>query len=143
MRIMQAQKADYDEIMAVWEASVRATHDFLKEEDIVALRPLIRNEYLDAVTLWCARSEDGTLAGFMGISGESIEMLFLAPEARGCGLGRKLVTFAVETESVRYVDVNEQNPQARGFYEHMGFRIVARSALDGQGKPFPLLHMSL
>jgi putative acetyltransferase len=39
--------------------------------------------------------------------------------------------------------VNEQNPQAVGFYEHIGFLITGRSTLDGQGKPFPLLHMKL
>jgi putative acetyltransferase len=41
------------------------------------------------------------------------------------------------------VDVNEQNPQGVGFYRHMGFEQVGRSELDGQGNPFPLLHMRL
>ncbi len=41
------------------------------------------------------------------------------------------------------VDVNEQNPQAVGFYEHMGFRLVSKSELDGEGKPYPILHMQL
>jgi putative acetyltransferase len=39
------------------------------------------------------------------------------------------------------VDVNEQNPEARGFYERLGFTVVARSELDGTGRPFPLLHL--
>jgi putative acetyltransferase len=41
------------------------------------------------------------------------------------------------------VDVNEQNPQAVGFYLHEGFQQVGRSPLDGLGKPYPLLHLSL
>ncbi|MFU6774762.1 GNAT family N-acetyltransferase, partial [Pseudomonas aeruginosa] len=41
------------------------------------------------------------------------------------------------------VDVNEQNPQACGFYRHYGFRQTGRSATDSAGRPFPLLHMSL
>ncbi|ENH9207696.1 GNAT family N-acetyltransferase, partial [Vibrio vulnificus] len=44
---------------------------------------------------------------------------------------------------VTKVDVNEQNPQAVGFYEHMGFKVVSRSPLDDMGKPFPILHMTL
>lgn len=39
--------------------------------------------------------------------------------------------------------MNEQNPQASGFYRHYGFVITGRSPLDGQGNPFPLLHMKL
>ncbi|OAT53609.1 histone acetyltransferase [Providencia heimbachae ATCC 35613] len=41
------------------------------------------------------------------------------------------------------IDVNEQNPQAVGFYQHMGFSQYRRSELDGQGNPFPVLHMRL
>lgn len=41
------------------------------------------------------------------------------------------------------VDVNEQNPDAVGFYRRMGFEIVGRLPLDGQGRPFPVLHMRL
>lgn len=37
--------------------------------------------------------------------------------------------------------VNEQNPQERGFYEHMGFKVVERAAVDDQGNPYPILYM--
>ena len=43
--------------------------------------------------------------------------------------------------NVKYVDVNEQNPQAVGFYNHMGFKVFKKSELDEQGNPFPILHM--
>lgn len=39
--------------------------------------------------------------------------------------------------------VNEQNPQARGFYEHMGFEVYKRTDHDEQGNPWPLLYMEL
>lgn len=39
--------------------------------------------------------------------------------------------------------VNEQNPQAKGFYEHMGFRVYKRTDLDEQGNPCPLLYIGL
>ncbi|MDA4833452.1 GNAT family N-acetyltransferase, partial [Enterobacter hormaechei] len=37
--------------------------------------------------------------------------------------------------------VNEQNPDAHGFYRHCGFVAVGRSERDGSGRPFPLIHM--
>ena len=37
--------------------------------------------------------------------------------------------------------MNEQNPQAEGFYRHLGFRTFERTETDGQGNPFPILKM--
>ena len=41
------------------------------------------------------------------------------------------------------LDVNEQNPQAVGFYFKQGFEVIGRSEVDGMGQPYPLLHMRL
>ncbi len=134
--------ADFPEVVDVWESSVRATHDFLSETDIQDLRPLILNEYLTAVELFCVR-EDGQILGFLGLSPGKIEMLFVRPDSRGKGVGQRLVRFAVDEKGIRKVDVNEQNPSAVGFYEHLGFETVGRSPLDPQGKPFPILSMAI
>lgn len=142
-RVEHASPADFDEITAVWEASVRATHHFLKEEDILFFRPLIRNEYLYAVSLFCTRDEQGRIVGFLGTSGDKVEMLFIDPACRGRGIGRVLLHYAVEELGLLKVDVNEQNERAVGFYRHYGFEVVGRSELDGTGKPYPILNMEL
>lgn len=138
-----ARKKDYPELLAVWEASVRATHGFLTEEDIQSLRTLILEQYFAAVALLCMRDAEGNILGFCGVADNNLEMLFVAPDSRGQGIGTALCRHAVNRMGVTRVDVNEQNPQARGFYEHFGFEVVGRSPLDGQGNPFPLLHMAL
>ena len=142
LTIEKSLPSDFDEITDVWEASVRATHDFLKEEDILFFRPLIRNEYLRAVDLFTIRIQ-GRIAGFTGLSETAIEMLFIHPDFRGNGIGRELLQFAVREKAVTRVDVNEQNTQAVGFYQKMGFTVEGRSETDGLGKPYPLLHMEL
>jgi putative acetyltransferase len=143
MKIVPVSRADYPALIKLWEASVRATHHFLPQAEIMALKPLILEHYFDAVTLHCARTEEGGIVGFSGLLGGKIEMLFVAPEARGGGVGRLLVEHAIDQGGVTQVDVNEQNEQAVGFYLKMGFTVTGRSALDGQGKPYPLLHMAL
>ncbi|MCX7128647.1 acetyltransferase [Aeromonas sp.] len=143
MKIVPVSRADYPALIKLWEASVRATHDFLPEAEILALKPLILEHYFDAMILHCARTEEGNIAGFSGLHEGKLEMLFVAPEARGCGVGRLLVEHAIDQGGVTQVDVNEQNAQAVGFYLKMGFTVTGRSALDGQGKPYPLLHMAL
>ncbi|WP_417783356.1 acetyltransferase [Terasakiella pusilla] len=141
MDMRLATKSDYPTLIDLWERSVCATHDFLPQHEIEELRPLILGTYFDAVDLTVALNRNGQLLGFCGVQGDNIEMLFIDPEVRGQGVGRLLAQHAIVTQEATKVDVNEQNPQALGFYEHLGFEVVSRSPLDGQGKPYPLLHL--
>ena len=79
----------------------------------------------------------------MGVDGDKLEMLFVTDSRRGTGIGRTLLIFGIENLGVRQLTVNEQNPQARDFYEHMGFEIFDRTDIDEQGNPYPLLYMRL
>lgn len=131
-------------LVDLWECSVRATHDFLAEDDIAGLRPEVGPGIIGVAMLAVAWDDDGAASapcGFAGMQDGKLEMLFVAPEARGRGVGRALLAHAVERYGVETLDVNEQNPQAVGFYEHEGFVVERRSATDGAGRPFPLLHM--
>lgn len=133
-------KKEYKEVVKLWEASVRATHDFLKEEDIEFFKPLILNTYLDAVQLKCIRINN-KIIGFLGVADHNLEMLFIHPDFIGKGIGKTLLEYAIENLNVTNVDVNEQNEQAVGFYKHCGFETIGRSELDASGKPYPILHM--
>ncbi len=133
--------SDYEELTRVWEASVRATHDFLPDPYIERLRTLVLTCYLDAVMLICTRDKHQRITGFAGVAAGKIEMLFIAPEHRGEGLGKQLLRYALEHLNADELDVNEQNPQALGFYLKQGFEVIGRSEVDGMGQPYPLLHM--
>lgn len=141
--IIQASTNDYKTLINIWERSVRATHDFLKEEDLQFYKPLILKEYFHQVNLFCHKDSSLEITGFIGIDGDSLEMLFVNPISRGRGIGKELLTYAIEQQKVKRVDVNEQNDQAVGFYQYMGFYVVNRSEFDGAGKPYPILHMEL
>jgi len=143
MTIDSVEKADHLKLLDIWEASVRATHDFLAKDDLQELKPLLLEQYFDAVDLSCAKSNSGEILGFCGVHAGTIEMLFISPDARGQGVGALLAAHAIKHQGATKVDVNEQNEQALGFYQHIGFTVTGRSALDGQGKPYPLLHMAL
>ena len=134
---------DIEEILDTWESSVRATHDFLSEEDIISIKPHVVEGVKFVSNLLCIRDKNDVIKAFMGIHGFKIEMLFVSNESRGNGIGKKLVEYAIDVLNVNYVDVNEQNPQALGFYKHMRFQVFEKSELDEQGNPFPILHMKL
>ncbi|QBE63670.1 GNAT family N-acetyltransferase [Pseudoduganella lutea] len=141
--IGQATGADAPRLFEVWEASVRATHDFLDEEAIATLVPLVRDMVATFAPLYCLRDSSGAPYAFMGVADGKIEMLFVHPDHRGNGAGRALTAFAIGTLGARSVDVNEQNGQAVGFYARLGFRQAGRSEHDPFGHPYPILHLEL
>lgn len=137
--IREVKKTDYPILVDIWESAVLSTHDFLKKEDFLYYREHLPT-YFQYVTLY-GYEQDGRLVGFIGVAENNIEMLFVHNDYRKSGVGKKLVMYAIEKLQVYKVDVNEQNIQAVGFYQHMGFSVITRSDLDVEGKAYPILHM--
>lgn len=131
-----------DALRNVWERSVRATHEFLTEDEIVRIGNYVPDAFRSVPVLVVAE-DDYVPAGFMGIDGNMLEMLFIDPDSRGKGTGRKLIERGIREYGVRKTTVNEQNPQAVGFYRHMGFIETDRSDTDSDGRPYPILTMEL
>ena len=131
-----------EQLLDVWEKSVLATHDFLKPEDFKAIKQAVFNIDFQEFEVYCLL-KSSILLGFLGVAEQKVEMLFLSPDCFGQGLGKKLMAFAVQVLKANKVDVNEQNKQAVHFYKKLGFEIYERTDTDDQGKPYPLLRLSL
>lgn len=142
MDITTSGKEDFAELTRLWEASVRATHNFLKEEDLQEIGAAMPEIYLPAVELLCIR-QAGTIRAFIGLSSDTIDMLFVHPDSFGCGYGSRLIEFAIKEKGVKKVDVNEHNTGAMDFYLKKGFRVISRDEYDSGGRHYPILHMSL
>lgn len=128
-------------MIEIWTSAVEHTHDFLKREDFEYYQEQLPF-YFEQVNLW-GYEQEGLLVGFIGVAEESLEMLFIHNDYRGKGVGKILTRYGMDSLKVSKVDVNEQNAQAVGFYTHLGFGATGRSEYDGQGKAYPILHMSL
>lgn len=130
-------------MLELWERSVRATHHFLSEADIVTLRPLVRELFATGpLHFWVVVRASDIPLGFLGYAQDSVEALFIDPDEHGRGAGKLLMAHAQQLSGAALsVDVNEQNEGAVGFYKALGFEVVSRSELDAEGRPFPTLHM--
>lgn len=131
---------EYPQLVEVWRSAVEATHDFLAETHRDEIESNLVSDYLPQVDLYVAE-RGGKPVGFAGTSGKNLEMLFVEAHQRGTGIGSALLSWVVAECGVMTVDVNEQNAQAVQFYRRRGFTVCRRSALDDQGRPYPLLHM--
>ncbi len=132
-----------EELTRVWEDSVRATHLFLTEDAIAEIKQFVPEALREVAHLVVSVNDLEEPIGFMGVQDRSIEMLFISPDSRGKGIGKELISYGIETFATNRVTVNEQNPQAIGFYEHLGFKVYKRTETDEQGRPYPLLYMEL
>ena len=132
-----------ERLLEVWESSVRATHLFLSDSEIKRIKKYVPQALNGIAHLVIAEDETGRPGAFRGIEDGTLEMLFISPEERGKGLGKRLIQYGIENYGVKRLAVNEQNPQAKGFYKHMGFQVYKRTDLDEQGNPYPLLYMCL
>lgn len=138
--IRPSRPEDGPRAVDIWRQAVDATHHFLQPEDRAALDALV-SSFLPQAPLWLAVDAQDHPLAFMLIDNGHMEALFVDPAARGQGLGAELVRHGLSLHAEMSTDVNEQNAQAVGFYEKMGFRRTGRSAVDGQGRPYPLIHL--
>lgn len=137
-------QSEYPVLLEIWESSVRATHHFVIEEDISFFRKAIQEQQMfENSNLTVVRDEANTILGFMGVTDNNLDMIFIGGEYIGKGVGGMLMRHAINQLNVTKVDVNEENIDGLGFYQHFGFVVAARSEYDDMGKPYPLLHMQL
>ena len=130
-----------NELLKIWENSVRKTHLFLSDDEIEKIKQYVPQALNSIKHLIVARSEHGYFVGFAGVEGKKLKMLFVAAKNIGTGVGKQLIKYAIDNYSVNELTVNEQNLQAIRFYEHMGFVTYKRSDIDEQGNPYPILFM--
>lgn len=140
MIIRRSQRHEGERLIAIWCRSVDATHDFLSAQDRADIEVQVR-AFLPEAPLWVAVDDNDVPVAFMLLSEHHLEALFVDPDARGTGVGRKMVEHALSLIPDLTTDVNEQNAQAVGFYQKMGFVVTGRSETDDHGRPYPLLHL--
>lgn len=146
MKIIEIQERTallIEQLLRVWESSVKATHLFLSEKEIDDIKKYVPQAIKEVPHLFIVENEKQIPVGFMGVIEQHLEMLFISQEERGKGLGKALLEYGMEQYAVNDLAVNEQNLLAKGFYQHLGFEVYKRTECDEQGNPYPLLYMKL
>lgn len=134
--------ADMEELSAIWfEASITA-HAFVGEARLREQRVLIETVYLPNAETWVA-TRGGEPAGFVSLLDDFIGGLFVSPRHQGAGIGRMLVSHALQLKGQLRLEVYTANAQAYAFYENLGFEEQSRRSEDDEGLPFENAQMLL
>ena len=96
-----------EQLLNVWESSVKATHLFLSESEIENIKKYVPQALKEIPFLIIAENENQIPIGFMGIVEQHLEMLFISPEERGKGLGKELLKYGIKKYSINDLAVNE------------------------------------
>lgn len=146
MRIKEIKEKNswlISQLLEVWEDSVKAIHLFLSNDEIKNIKEYVPQAIWGVSHLVIIENENNQSITFMEIEDRKLEMLFIRNSKIGEGLGKKLLNYGIENYNVNELVVNEQNLNAKGFYEYIGFRTFKRTELDEQGNLYPILYMRL
>lgn len=130
-----------EQLLKVWESSVSATHLFLSNKEIKSIKQYVPQAIKKVNSLAILVNDNNIPIAFMGIEKNKLEMLFVSANERGKGHGTKLIKYGIKKYLINELTVNEQNLNARKFYENNGFQVYKKTETDEQGNPYPLLYM--
>lgn len=142
VKVENIEEKQIEQLINLWKDSVIATHHFLPAEEIYKLTPFVAQALASIETLLLCYSSN-EITGFIGIQDRKIEMLFVSPHHFRNGIGKHLISLAINEYQAIFVDVNEENTEAYNFYKSIGFSTFARLELDDFGNPYPILQMQL
>lgn len=88
---VQEREPLMETLVELWEASVRATHHFLSDDEVRQIKTYVPQALNGAAHLLIAENEAGEPIAFLGTENHRLEMLFLSPEVRGKGIGKEIM----------------------------------------------------
>ena len=88
------------QLLIVWERSVRATHLFLSDCEIKKIKEYVPQAMREIEHLIIAENQNGVPMAFIGVENQRLEMLFIDPDERGKGLGRKLLQLGIKMDPI-------------------------------------------
>lgn len=125
--IRRLQKADVDRVMALWLGVNLKAHDFVPAAYWRNNFEPVK-EMLPQAEVYVYESA-GEIQGFVGLSGEYIEGIFVVDEMQSQGIGRRLLDHMKATKDTLYLSVYQKNTRAIRFYHREGF-VIQREGLD-------------
>lgn len=119
--IRRLEKQDIDSVMSLWLVSNTQAHSFIPEEYWQDNFEAVR-EALPRAEVFVYEAEKRIL-GFIGLSGDYIEGIFVDAAVRSQGIGKQLLDYVKQVHQELYLQVYVENERAEGFYKREGFLV--------------------
>ena len=121
--IRKFENLDLDAVMQIWLQANLDAHAFIPASFWEAHFEMVR-DMLPQAELYVHESEDTRqIDGFIGLTGNHIEGIFVAKAARSKGIGKALLDYAKSRKPSLTLSVYQKNQRALAFYQREQFTV--------------------
>jgi len=131
--IRKYENKDINEVLSAWENASKVAHPFLSNAFLEEERTNIQNVYMPVAETWVYEL-DGRVVGIIALMENEVGAIFVQPAFHGRGVGKALMDKAQSLHASLEVEVFEENPIGRRFYEKYGFELLSRKVHDETGQ---------
>ena len=119
--IRKLQKADINRVADIWLKTNLKAHFFIPEQYWISNYEFVK-EMLPQAEVY-VYEDDKMIQGFIGVSDEYIEGIFVSDEMQTCGIGKMLLDYIKDKKDKLQLKVYQKNVRAMSFYQREGFTI--------------------
>lgn len=125
--IREMEEKEMSAVLQLWLETNQQAHDFIPAAYWAAQMPFVEKAFPQAEVY--VFEQAGEILGFLGLSEEHIEGIFVRRENQSQGIGKALLSYAKAKKSRLTLAVYEKNNHARRFYQREGF-LMEKSSID-------------
>ena len=119
--IRKLQKVDINRVADIWLKTNLKAHFFIPEQYRISNYEFVK-EILPQAEVY-VYEDDKMIQGFIGVSDEYIEGIFVSDEMQSCGIGKMLLDYIKDKKDKLQLKVYQKNVRAMSFYQREGFTI--------------------
>ena len=130
--IRKLQKADINRVADIWLKTNLKAHFFIPEQYWISNYEFVK-ELLPQAEVY-VYEDDKMIQGFIGVSDEYIEGIFVSDEMQSRGIGKMLLDYIKDKKDRLQLKVYQKNVRAMSFYQREGFTIQSESMDEFTGE---------
>lgn len=119
--IRELRKVDINKVAEIWLDTNIKTHYFISAQYWKSNFELVKELLLQATVYVCEDKQE--IQGFIGLSNEYIEGIFVSAEMQSQGIGKILLNYVKGKRNKLILNVYQKNTRAISFYQREGFEI--------------------
>lgn len=119
--IRELRKVDINKVAAIWLDTNIKTHYFISAQYWKSNFELVKELLLQATVYVYEDKQE--IQGFIGLSNEYIEGIFVSAEMQSQGIGKILLNYVKGKRNKLILNVYQKNTRAISFYQREGFEI--------------------
>ena len=130
--IRKLQKVDINRVADIWLKTNLKAHFFIPEQYWISNYEFVK-EMLPQAEVY-VYEDNKIIQGFIGVSDEYIEGIFVSDEMQSCGIGKMLLDYIKDKKDKLQLKVYQKNVRAMSFYQREGFTIQSEEMDEFTGE---------